>query len=346
MQRMATLATQCKAALGRIEPEIDAKNAAKAHKDVTEVLEADGWLTDLGVSTFLIGSYGRDVSIKRVKDVDVFARLTKATASLRPGKTLDHVTDVLQDAFPDRVERQHRSVKIEFPDYDLSVDVVIARPCVDHPDDHWQIPERIEEDGRASWVETNPTRMGELTTAANKEFLLSADNPNSGVYVPMVKLIRQIRRTWVDDQPGGYFFEVLTYHAFEDLQPDENTVADYLCAILRGIADRLPDYVDEGPDDPTLDDRTVKTKATAKQIEAAADRIAEAADLAEEALEEQDTCRSATLWRDLLGPTQNVDQPEDVFPLPDYCNADGTTKSSGTRVKGAPAVPAGRGRYA
>ena len=344
---MAMLATQFKAALGRIEPKTDAENAAKAHKRVTAALEADDTLKDLGVSTVLIGSYGRDVSIKRVKDVDVFARLKNATSSLQPGKILDHVTDVLEEAFPGCVERQHRSVMVKFPEYDLSVDVVIARPCIHHLDDHWQIPEKIEDDGRASWVETNPTRMGELTTAANKQFLLSADDPTSGVYVSMVKLIRQIRRTWVDDQPGGYYFEVLTYHAFQDLQPEENTVADYLCVILREIADRLLDYVNEGPDDPTLDDHTIKTKATAEQIEAAAERIAEAADHAEEALKEEDTCRSAALWRELLGKTQNTDQSEHVFPLPEYCDADGSTKSSSsTIIKGAPAVPAGRDRYA
>jgi hypothetical protein len=346
-QRMATLATQFKVALSRIEPEEDAKNAADAHRQVTDALEADDRLKKLGISTFLIGSYGRDVSIRRVKDVDVFARLRKATRSLRPGEVLDHVTDVLEAAFPGCVERQHRSVKVDFADYDLSVDVVIARPCVDHPFDHWQIPEKIEEDGRASWVETNPTEMGELTTAANKEFLLSADDPDSGVYVPMVKLIRQIRRTWVDDQPGGYYFEVLTYHAFQDLQPDENTVADYLCIVLQEIADRLPDHIDDGPDDPTLEDRTIKTKATPEQIEAAAGRIAEAADLAQKALKEPDRCKSAVMWRDLLGETQETDDPEDVFPLPEYCKADGTMKSSSSRlVKGAPAVPAGRDRYA
>lgn len=344
---MGTLATQFKAALSRIEPDDDAKNAAEAHKEVSAALTADDRLKKLGVSPFLIGSYGRDVSIKRVKDVDVFARLTEATSSLRPGDILDHVTDVLEEAFPGHVERQHRSVKVDFPDYDLSVDVVIARPCVDHSDDHWQIPERIEDDGRASWVETNPTKMGDLATAANKDFLLSSDNPGSGVYKPVVKLIRQVRRTWVDDQPGGYYFEVLLYHAFEDLQPDENTIADYLAKILREVANRLPDYVERGPADPTLDDRFIKSKATAAQIEAAAERISEAADLAEEALSETDSCKSAVKWRDLLGKTQHVDDPEDVFPLPDYCNADGTTKSaSRTRVRGAPAVPAGRDRYA
>lgn len=344
---MATLAMQFKAALGRIEPAQDAKNAAKAHKQVSEVLEADDTLQELGVSPLLIGSYGRDVSIRRVKDVDVFVRLGNATSSLRPGDILDHVTQLLEDAYPDRVQRQHRSVKVEFPEYDLSVDVVIARPCVDHPDDHWQIPEKIDEDGRTSWVETNPTEMGRLTSAANKDFLLSADNPDSGVYVPMVKLIRQIRRTWVDDQPGGYYFEVLTYHTFQNLQPDKTTVADYLYVILREIADRLPGYVLDGPADPTLGDRVIKTRATEEQIEAAAERFDEAAVLAQEALSEDDACKSAVKWRTLLGQTHNVDHPEDVFELPEYCNADGTTKSySSTQVRGAPAVPAGRDRYA
>ena len=343
---MATLATQFKQALGDIEPGGDANNAADAHKQVSAALEADERLKNLGVSCFLIGSYGRDVSIKRVKDVDVFARLKKATSTLRPGDILDHVTEVLEKAFPGYVERQHRSVKVEIPGYDLRVDVVIARPCVDHPDDHWQIPEKIEDDGRASWVETNPTEMGELKTAANKEFLLSDDDPGSGVYVPMVKLVRQVRRTWVVDQPGGYYFEVLTYHAFQDLQPNENTVADYLTVILREIADRLPAYEDEGPADPTLDDRTIKTKATPDQIVAAAEGMAEAADLAEKALSEEDACRSAILWRELLGETQNTDDPQHVFPLPDYCNEDGSRRTASTIVKGAPAVPAGRDRYA
>lgn len=342
---MATLATRFGQALSGIEPEEDAKNAAEAHKQVSAALEADKRLKDLGISCFLIGSYGRDVSIKRVKDVDVFARLKNATATLRPGDILDHVTEVLEEAFPSCVERQHRSVKVEFPDYDLCVDIVIARPCVDHPDDHWQIPEKIEDDGRASWVETNPIEMGKLTTAANKKFLLS-DDPKSGVYVRMVKLVRQVRRTWVADQPGGYYFEVLTYHAFQNLEPDENTVADYLAVILREIADRLPGNEDEGPADPTLDDSTIKTKATAGQIKAAARCMAKAADLAEKALGEEDVCKSAVMWRELLGETQNTDAPEHVFPLPDYCNEDGSTKASATIMKGAPAVPAGRDRYA
>jgi hypothetical protein len=339
---MATLATQFRDALGNIEPGDDARNAAEAHKQVSALLEADERLKALGASCFLIGSYGRDVSIRRVKDVDVFARLEKATSTLRPGNILDHVTKVLEEAFPGCVERQHRSVKVEFPDFDLCVDIVIARPCADHPDEHWQIPEKIEDDGRASWVETNPTKMGELTTAANKKFLVAG----TGAYVPVVKLVRQVRRTWVADQPGGYYFEVLTHHAFQDLQPEQSTVAGYLTVILREIADRLPEYQHQGPADPTLDGRTIKTKATPDQVKAAAVRMAEAADLADQALAEEDFCKSAVLWRELFGQTKNTDDPGHVFPLPDYCNQDGSRKKTNAIMKGAPAVPAGRDRYA
>ncbi len=77
-------------ALSRIEPNADAANAQKAHKEVAAVLEADEKLVELGVDPLLIGSYARHVSIRRVKDVDMFARLNKATATTWPGKTYDH----------------------------------------------------------------------------------------------------------------------------------------------------------------------------------------------------------------------------------------------------------------
>src|SRR4051812_31772811 len=85
------------AALSRIEPdgETDAANAQKAHKEVAAVLEADGKLAGLGVKPLLIGSYARHVSIRRVKDVDMFARLFEATSTTWPGETYDHVVAVL-----------------------------------------------------------------------------------------------------------------------------------------------------------------------------------------------------------------------------------------------------------
>jgi hypothetical protein len=344
---MAVLAVQFKEALSNIEPDEDVKHAIEAHKEVTKALEDDQRLQKLGVDPILIGSYKRHVSIKRIKDVDVFARLTKADGSLRPGDILDHVTDVLEEAFSGRVERQRRSVKVEFPGFDISVDVVIARPCVDHPHDHWQIPEKIEDNGNATWVETNPTRMTELSTEANKEFVLEEGDEKSGIYVPLVKLMRQIRRTWLGDHPGGFYIEVLTLQVFNDFQPKHGTVADYLAEILRGVADAMATIVEDGGlDDPTLEGKIISTKATDDQIDDAAVSLSKAADLAEDALKEKSTCESAVKWRKLLGVTKNTATEEQVFPLPEYCNPNGTMKSTSSVKPGSSTVPAGDGRYA
>jgi hypothetical protein len=122
--------------------------------------------------------------------------------------------------------------------------------------------------------------------------------------------VRQIRRVRVDEQPGGYYVEVLTYHAFQDLNPSYGTLAGYLTVILREIADRMPGYENSGPDDPTIDGEIIKTKATPEQTKAAAERIAEAADLAEDALNDDDPCSSALKWQKLLGETKNMQEPE------------------------------------
>lgn len=344
---MATLAAQFRDALSNIEPADDVEHAIDAHTQVTDALTNDDRLKELGVDPILIGSYKRHVSIKRIKDVDVFARLTKADENLRPGQILDHVTAVLEEAFPGQVERQRRSVKIEFPEFDLSVDVVIARPCVDHPEDHWQIPEKIEDNGNATWVETNPTRMTELSAAANKKFVLDDGDKKPGIYVPTVKLMRQIRTTWLGDHPGGFYIEVVTLQVFNDLQPDHKTVAEYLAEIVRGVADAMATIVEDGGlADPTLEGNIISTKATDDEIDAAAVKLSEAADLAEDALKETSTCQSAVKWRNLLGVTKNTETEEYVFQLPEYCNPDGTQKTTSSLKPGSSTVPAGDGRYA
>ncbi|MFC4013393.1 hypothetical protein ACFOY2_39630 [Nonomuraea purpurea] len=337
---MATLPTCFRDALSNIQPTEDEKHAAEAHAEVSKVLTSYDKLKRLGIKPILIGSYAREASIRRVKDVDVFGRLTEADDTLAPGKAMDMFGEALDEEYDDRVERQYRSFKIDFPEFDLSVDAVPARPC----GDHWEIPNRPNE--RARWVETNPTKLNELTTAANKVFTLNG----SGIYVPMVKLVRQVRRTWVADQPGGFFFEIMTYWAFQNTKPSQSSHAAYLTVILEVIAETLPDVADDGLDDPTLPGKTISTKATNADFDAAIKKIAEAATLARAALNEEDSCRAAAQWRKLLGKTS---EGEYVFPLPTYCNADGTSRASVTTrvvgagtVAGAATVPAGSDRFA
>ena len=134
---MATLPSYFVQALSRIEPGPDADNAKKAHAEVSAALKAAAPLARLGVSPVLIGSYAREVSIRRVKDVDVLGRLQDADRDLRPGRAIDLFEDALAGSFGDkRVERQARSVKVSFDEFDLSVDAVPARP----KGNHWEIP--------------------------------------------------------------------------------------------------------------------------------------------------------------------------------------------------------------
>lgn len=333
---MATLATYFNEALSTIEPDDDKANAATAHAEVSSVLEADQQLLTWGISPVLIGSYARNVSIKHVKDVDVFGRLEEADDTLSPGTALDQFEKVLTDEYgEERVERQPRSVKVDFPDFKLTVDAVPARRY----GDHWEIPSRPEDAERAQWVETNPLLLNDLTIQANKDFTLN----DQGIYVPIVKLVRQTRRAWLDDQPGGLFFEIMTYRAFTNKQPSASSIAEYLTLTLEEIAAMLPDVAENGLDDPTLEGSKITTRAEEGDFDVAVEKIGEAAALARDALDDDDDCSAAIKWTKLLGKTSDGD---DVFPLPSYCNSDGTRKSTSSITSGATTVPAGSNRYA
>jgi hypothetical protein len=335
---MAELSNYFSKALSNVEPTEDIPNAIEAHQEVTNVLLADDELKAMGISPVLIGSYKRQVSIKRIKDVDVFGRLEDAPDDLKPEDALDLFEKVLTNEFgAERVERQARSIKIDYPDYDLTVDAVPARPL----GENWELPNHPPEGEAAEWIETNPLRMNEITTETNQAYTLN----DTGVYVPVVKLIRQTRRNWLGDHPGGFFFEVMTYWAFNNQTLSGNSYAEYVTLALEEIAAMLPDVAVNGLDDATIDGKKISTKATAEDLETAVANIGEAAALARDAFEDEDDCSSAVKWRQLFGKTSDG---EFVFPIPDYCNTDGTHKSSATRlvVPGAATVPAGNGRYA
>jgi len=175
----------------------DVDNASKAHEEVRKALEASDDLKDTGIDTVLIGSYARHVSIHRMRDVDVLSKLPDLDGD-DPDALLHTFEEVLVDEFgKQRIERQDRSIQIDFPDYDLAVDAVPARSC----GDHWEIP-----DGSGRWQETNPLKLASLTSDMN------ADHDEH--YVPSVKLIRQVRRAQLGHtQPGGLYLEVAAYHA-------------------------------------------------------------------------------------------------------------------------------------
>jgi len=333
---MASLSDCFKQALSDIEPDEDVKNAIDAHTQVSEALAANPKLKELGISTVLIGSYARSVSIKRIKDVDVFGRLEAAEKNLTPVDALDFFESALVDVFGgDRVERQARSFKVSFPDYDLTADAVPARVNAEH----WEIPERPQENELAEWVETDPLLFNVVTKQANSNFMLNGN----GIYVPTVKLVRQVRRAWLGDHPGGFFLEVMAYWAFTENGLKASSQAEYLTLALEKIAESFSEVAKSGLKDATLSGKTISTKATAEDFDLAVVRFDEAAKLARDAFEDEDDCSAAIKFRKLLGKNS---EDEDVFPLPGYCNVDGSRKATSSITPGSNTVPAGNDRYA
>lgn len=327
--KLAELVSQFEQAASNVEPETrDKENAAKAHAEVRECLEADADLSAVGIDTVLIGSYKRQVSIRRVKDVDVFSRLPDVDMSISSRDLLQLFADVLKEQYGMRVEKQDRSVKIDFAPYGLHVDAVPARPA----GAYWQIPDRSERGGQ--WQTTNPEGLTELSSAMNDRY--------NRLYVPVVKLIRQTRRAHIAKRPGGLFVEILTYHAFNEGLSGENLPQLYVAA-LRSVASRLQAVAEgQSVEDPTMPGATIQVQVSEGQMRAAAAKFDELSSLANRALED-DRCPAAAAYRECFGKNDDGDW---IFPIPADCNDDGTEKNVTSVVAGDRHVPAGDRRFA
>lgn len=331
---MAHLKQQSKDALSSIEPGDDKANAPEAHRLVRDALEADAKLAEYGVDPVLIGSYKRSVSIKRVKDVDVFVRLPDVPNDVTSKDILDRFFTVLHAEFGSdddghrRTKRQDRSLQVSFPEYDLYVDAVPARPYWDG--ETWEIPQKGDAD---KWVRTNPEKLTSLSSEMNAA--------HDGYYVPTVKLLRQTRRSILGPgkKPGGFFIEAATYQAFASGLVSGNDHAEYYASALEEVNKIIANYVSYGVgvDDPTLPGRTISIRATDDELDAAKTRFADAAKAAREALDEEDEGEAALAFQKLLG--KNGDD-ETVFPMPPGFNEDGSKRASAISA-GARTVPAG-----
>ncbi|THA81200.1 nucleotidyltransferase [Streptomyces sp. A0592] len=329
---MAHLKQQFKEALSSIEPGDDKTNAPEAHRLVRDALEADSKLAEYGVSPVLIGSYKRNVSIRRIKDVDVFVRLAEVPGDVTSKDILDRFFKVLHAEFGTdadghrRTKRQDRSLQVSFPEYDLYVDAVPARP---YGDGTWEIPQKG--DGN-EWVRTNPDGLTTLSSTMNAN--------HDEYYVPTVKLLRQTRRALLGmKKPGGFFIEMAAYQAFASGAVSGDDQAEYYVSALREVSMIVENFVASNiaVADPTLPGHTIRIRATADELDAARTQFAGAAAAAEAALDEEDAGKAALAFRKLLGRNGDGDT---VFPMPPGFNEDGSKKASAISP-GARVVPAG-----
>lgn len=331
---MSHLKQQFKDALSSIEPRDDKANAPEAHQLVRHTLEANSKLAEYGVSPVLIGSYKRNVSIKRVKDVDVFVRLPDLPSDVTSQDILDQFFTVLHAEFGTdndghrRTKRQDRSLQISFPEYDLYVDAVPARPHWDGQT--WEIPQKGNEN---NWVQTNPEALTTLSSEMN--------TAHGDYYVPTVKLLRQTRRALLRTgaKPGGFFIEMATYQAFQSGLVSGNDHAEYYVSALEEVSKIINNFVvyGIGVTDPTVSGQSISIRATEDELETARLRFIDAATSGRKALNEENEGKAALAFQKLLG--KNGDN-ETVFQMPPGFNEDGTKRATVISA-GARTVPAG-----
>lgn len=309
---VTTLAEQFRQAHLRIG--IERANAIAAHVEVRARLETDAKLIEWGVDTVLIGSYARKVAIYPCHDVDVFVKLPKCPPNSSPEAVFSEVQRVLVEAYGNRASEQRRSIKIDGFAGELSVDVVPAVP----ESDHWKIPQTDTAPVGGRWIkdrweETNPERLSGLADASQRAGSTIDGEPS---YRRTVRLIRQVRDANLGDtKPGGLYFELLTYWAFQAGSVAAASYAEQLAQVLGIVAGQLASgsvVIEPGmmrPYDPA---------PTASERATAADVFGQLATAATGALTLEE-CAAAAVWRRILG--QN---PRGwCFPIPPNCTATG-----------------------
>lgn len=322
---METLPEQFEDALSRIEVNGEKRErAARAQTEIRTLLQADELLCSWGVDTVLIGSYARNTGIYPGKDVDVFTRLSELDTSAAPSVVFEAVRRVLVERYEERAQPQRRSIKVSFdadPD-GFSVDVV---PAV-RSGDRWAIPRRDkakweDADHAERWLETDPEKLTALATSMNSTLKVG----DRGAYKPIVKLVRQIRSHHFHDgqKPGGLYFELLTYSAFEEGMTGES-FAEILAATLGSLAAQLRSA--EPLIDPVLE-RPYRPEPELADLAVAAATFGTIASKAQEALR-QDKCPAAATWRWIIGENDRGS----CFTLPPGCDEHGQTIRNVTPV--------------
>lgn len=319
---MPELASSFTKAQSNIEPsEADRDNAPDAHQQLADVLKADETLSGWGINPFLIGSYGRRVSIRRVYDVDMFCRLDNYEEGTPAEDILDKVYDVLVDEYgEDAVEREDRSITVLIPNADgLYIDVVPARRA----GEVWEIPTDDDD-----WVPTNPVVLADLKEEKNADY--------AELYVPCVKLLRQARRTLMGrSKPGGFAIEMAFYYACDQgLVTKTSSMAEFFAEAMEGVADTLRRVAYEGFEipDPSMPTASLEFDADS-DFNLAADQFEGASKQAREAfeMEADEAGAAALLLQGILGSNDDFEQ---VFPMPFGFDDDGTKTEGVVAIAG------------
>lgn len=293
---MATLRYHFQALLSSVNPAADRVSlASELPGDVRVWLKEHDFATVYPHSR-LSGSYARSTAILDINDVDCLLFVPEGQLDRTPNALLRELRTAL-DGYPGayvETAAQRRSVRLEFSEYGLHLDVVpVVAP--DGPDEPLLIPDRQAK----VWIDTDPLGYAARLSALNKD--------HGGKVVPLVKLFKAWRNVHMASRkPKSYVMEVMVLHAVEGGHVGlvgEGTAANFASLVyyLEGKYARL---MDEGVEAPrVLDPQTNKCITwhwDRAHFETFMRRLRETASRVERALDADDD-EASEIWARVFG---------------------------------------------
>ncbi len=274
--------------------------------------EVRAWLKDhdfvtSAPHTRLIGSYGRSTAILDIKDVDVLLFLPDSELDRTPNAVLLGITKLLSE-YPDtqiNTVGQRRSVRLEFTEHKLHLDIVPAI-LEGGLDDPLHVPDRPQ----AEWIDSDPIGYGKRLSALNAEV--------GDKIVPLVKLVKG----WRDAQmkarrPKSYVLEVMVLYAVEGgaIKLEGESIENGLAQFFAHISKKYDDLMEDGKEaprirDPQIDGHFITKGWSREHFETFMRRIREADTAANRALEAETVEEADEQWKlvfcDLWPSTEDV----------------------------------------
>lgn len=341
------------------------------HRVLRERLSSYDDLKAVVLATFLQGSYRRCTAVRPVgdkrADVDIVVVTNIDAGGCTPDDAIGMFVPFVDKYYEGKHSLAGRSIQIELGYVDLDLVVTAAPQNVDSAgyallgkamDECWDDPEVWEqsyvtdsplsemlrtaglaEDWRpqpllipnrdaGDWTPTHPLEQIRWTVAKN-----AACN---GHYINCVKALKWWRRVNHPEPayPKGYPLE----HMIGDACPDAvGSVAESVTLTLEAIAAAYASDVPGGV--PYLPDRgvpehNVLARITPEEFAAFHGQVAEAAEIAREALDSDDVAVSASLWRSLFG-SKFPEQPQtSKSSAADHCCGQYTHRRAVSEVDG------------
>jgi hypothetical protein len=219
--------------LERIKPTQDRLEAAERFPDlVRDELRRTKLITTKDPHSRLSGSYGRQVAIKRIKDVDILIIVDDGYHVLSPDRVL-HDLEAAAQSLPDALEmpgqielrEQRRSVRVRFTEADFDIDLVptVAFGALDAelkvPDREWK-----------QWCATRPLQYAGLVSELNQR-----GDRNLKRLIRLMKHWREYRDLDQDKRVKSFWLECLIVDA---------VLAGRIPLASRSLADVVADCFD------------------------------------------------------------------------------------------------------